>query len=342
MTRRWLVAAALVGCASGTGPAPGTNTKPAAPPSTAAAAGTVATRTFHSKALGVDKDYVVYLPAGYDARPDARWPVFYYLHGLTGSETNWVKHGYLDKTADRLGLAAIVVMPDGDDDFYIDSAMPIDYAACMKDGSGLFPLSGHSSRAKECVRHRAYETYIVDDLVHEIDGHFRTIATREGRAIAGLSMGGYGALVLAMRHLDMFAAAASHSGVDALLYAGPHPYDASAVQLWDDPTKLDSKLGPFGRWLRGLYGDELANYRAHDPATLIDALAPGQLAIYLDCGSEDDFQLDATAAYLHDRLRARKLDHTYYVGPGKHDFTFWAPRVEHSLAFLRDHTAAPR
>src|SRR5205085_1985144 len=104
---------------------------------------------FHSAALGVDKDYVVYLPADYDTKPAVRWPVFYYLHGLSGNETNWVEMGHLDQAADRLALGAIVVMPDGDDGFYTDSVTPVDYDACMRDGTGLF-MPAFQKRDKTC------------------------------------------------------------------------------------------------------------------------------------------------------------------------------------------------
>ena len=86
-------------------------------------------RSFHSDALGVDKHYLVYLPAGYDAsRP--RYPVIYFLHGLGGDETNGSAR-QLAEAADAMDSQAIVVMPDGDDGFYIDRA-PVDYDACLR------------------------------------------------------------------------------------------------------------------------------------------------------------------------------------------------------------------
>src|SRR5204863_8409971 len=89
------------------------------------------TASFSSAALGVDKDHVIYFPAGYDSAPDRRWPVLYYLHGLTGDETNWSVPGGMAADADALGLQAIVVMPDGDDGFYADAATDYDYAKCL-------------------------------------------------------------------------------------------------------------------------------------------------------------------------------------------------------------------
>jgi S-formylglutathione hydrolase FrmB len=335
--------AALAACSKQREPAPPPPTAPATgKPVAARPEGQVLTRTFHSQALGVDKQYLVYLPRDYDAKPAARWPVFYYLHGLTGSETDWIRGGHLNEVADSLGLEAIVVMPDGDDNFYIDSvANDPDYDACMRDGTGLFAMARRTP-ANTCVRHARYETYMTQDLLAEVDGRFRTIASRDGRAIAGLSMGGFGALELAMRHQDLFSAAASHSGVDALLYKGPHPYVAGKVELTTDVASWGAGATEIGKWTRPLFGPDLANWQAHDPAALVDKLEPGKLALYLDCGTEDMFALNDGATYLHDLLTAKKIDHAFFIGKGGHDFGFWGPRLPESLKFLRAHTTAPR
>ncbi len=337
MTRLLLVA--LVAC-SNSSPSAQTPPKPAVAQAAAAPtlAGKVVKTKLDSAALGVSKDVVVYLPAGYDTS-GKRYPVFYYLHGLTGDETNWVELGKLDQAADTLGLEAIVVMPDGDDNFYVDAPKPVDYDACMKDGTGLF--FPQRPKRTTCVRSSKYETYITKDLIAWVDATYRTIPTREGRAIAGLSMGGYGALELGMRHPDLFAAAASHSGVDALLYAGPIPYAKGKVVLETDVKKWGDGLGPMGTWIRGLFGDDLANWKSHDPASLVANLRPGTIALYLDCGSEDGFLLNNGMQYLHDLLVEKGIEHAYYLGPGAHDFAFWSVRVKNSLAFLRDKTAKP-
>jgi S-formylglutathione hydrolase FrmB len=329
---------ALAACSSSTtAPIPALSPPPLTGPH-----GTVTKRRFHTAALGVDKTYYVYLPVGYDA-DQTRYPVFYYLHGLGGDEHVWVQGAHLDQAADALGLSAIVVMPDGDDGFYADAVAPVDYAACMKDGTGLLL---HQHRATSCVHARNYETYITKDLVAEVDAKYRTIATREGRGLAGMSMGGFGALELAMRHPDEFSVAASHSGVDALLYAGPHPYGTGIVTLITDTSTwghtADAVTDRFGEWVRGIFGPDLANWKDHDPAVLATKLAPGQLALYLDCGTEDVFGLDAEAEYLHGILDDHKLEHVYFIGHGGHDFKFWIARLPKSLAFLRDHLAKPR
>ncbi len=300
----------------------------------------VVTEKFHSDALGVDKDVRVYLPAGYDPAGTKRYPVFYYLNGLTGDETNWVDLAKLDVAADAMKLGAIVVMPDGDNNFYIDSAMQTDYEGCMKDGAGMFIPT--QPRAKTCVKKSSYESYITKDLIGWVDRTYKTIASREGRAIAGLSMGGYGALMLSLRHTDLFAAAASHSGVDALLYKEPHPYEKGKVALYKGVDDWGAAVGKFGDWIRGIYGKDIETWRAHDPAALIDKLKPGALALYLDCGTEDEFALHDGMQYLHDLLLERNIPHEYFLGPGHHNFSFWTDRVPKSLAFLAKSVAPAR
>jgi len=333
--------ALIIGCsAKPPGGAPAGPTPEAAAPAGASTPSRVVTEHFHTDALGVDKAVVIYLPRGYDAQPAKRWPVFYYLHGLGGNETNWVKNGKLDAGADQLGLAAIVVMPDGDDDFYVDSHARIDYDQCMKDGSGLF-MPDHEPHGTACVRTRNYETYIAKDLVGWVDAHYRTLARRDARAVAGLSMGGFGAMELALRHQDEFTAAASHSGAIALLYRGPRPFAPGKTELFSDVAGWGKAVGPIGEWIQLLFGADIADWKAHDVVALAGQLATGKVALYFDCGTEDDFALQDNVQYVHEALTARGVEHEFFLGPGKHDFEFWSARVPRSLAFLRDHTARP-
>lgn len=336
--KRALVVAVLAACSSNA--AKTESAAPSSPAQPPAVAGKVVTNTFASAALGVEKSVVVYLPRDYETS-GKRYPVFYYLHGLGGDETNWSDKGQLDETADALGLEAIVVMPDGDDGFYADSAKPLDYDACMKEGAGLFfPQRKH---AETCVRASKYETYITKDLVSFIDTTYRTIPKREARAIAGLSMGGFGAMELSLRHPDMFVAAASHSGVLALLYGGPVPYAKGKVVTVTDIKAWGKGLGDFGAWIRGIFGDDIATWQSYDPATLVAKLDPKTgPALYIDCGTEDEFMLNNQLQYVHDLLLDRGIAHEYYIGSGHHDFKFWSVRVRNSLEFLRTKTAKPQ
>jgi len=332
------IVACIVAC-SGKPPA-GEAPKPAPAATAAQAPSQVVTEHFHSDALGVDKDVVIYLPRGYDALSAKHWPVFYYLHGLGGNETNWVKHGRLDAAADGIQLDAIVVMPDGDDGFYVDSPGKLDYDQCLKDGTGLF-IPAKEPHDTTCVHARSYETYIAKDLVGWVDAHYHTIVRRDGRAIAGLSMGGFGAMELALRHPDEFAAAASHSGAIGMLYRGPHPFAPGKTELITDVASWGATVEPIGGWVRGLFGPDLATWKAHDVVELAAKLAPGKVALYFDCGTEDDFALQDNVQYVHEALTAKHVAHEFFLGPGKHDFAFWSARAPKSLAFLRDHTAKP-
>jgi putative tributyrin esterase len=339
-----VIRASVVALVAAFGAACGGAPTPAAAPDKARPAildarGTVVTASFDSQALGVTKSVVVYLPPSY-GETTFRYPVFYYLHGLGGNETNWTEKGNLVDAATALQLGAIVVMPDGDNAFYVDSEMPFDYDACIANGTGLvFP---QQSRRETCVKQLRYETYITKDLIEWVDRTYRTIPTREGRGIAGLSMGGFGALHLGMRHPELYAAAASHSGLDALLYVGPHPYEKGKVTLLEDVTQWGGRsLGPLGEWVRGLFGTDIARWRAHDPVSLVAKVAQDRPALYLDAGTEDELLLHNGAQHLHDLLLARKIDHAWYLGPGHHTFNFWVERLPHSLAFLRDHTTKP-
>jgi S-formylglutathione hydrolase FrmB len=293
--------------------------------------GTVATKTFHSDALGVDKSYLVYLPEGYESS-QTRYPVIYMLHGLGGDETNWIDYGHADKVADALGLHAILVFPDGDSSFYVNGATPVDYDACVQKGKGVFGRVADNKTF--CVKTPKYEDYVVKDLVGHIDATYRTVPERKARAISGNSMGGFGALQLAMRHPDVFGSAVSHSGVDALLYQGPYPYDAAHVQLFEDARGWGEKAEPIGAWVRGVFGRDINNWKAHDPAVLGAELKDGAIAIYLDGGSADGFGLDAGARYLHDVLTKAGVKHDFtIVDGGKHDFSLWSERVDEGMKF---------
>lgn len=307
--------------------------EPAAEPEQA---GLLKTATFPSDSLGVDKSYLVYLPAGYEGN-ETRYPVVYMLHGLGGDEDNWSKMG-LVTAADKLKLQAIVVMMDGDDSFYANSQTPADYQKCL----GQPRTFGRASSLETyCVKHANYETYVATDMVAHVDSTYRTIAKREARAIGGLSMGGFGALMIGMRHKDVFSSVASHSGVTALLYKGPFPFETGKTQLIEDPMTVTKNFGRIGTLLYSIFGTDIQNWRDHDPAFLAKSLNDGELAIYLDCGTEDEFRLHNGVSYLHEVLESRGIAHDFTLAPGTHSASFWADRIDDSLAFHTKHFATP-
>ena len=289
-------------------------------------------------ALGVDKRIWVALPAEYDGS-GLRYPVVYLLHGFGGSPENWTRAA--PEAARVARLRALLVMVDGDDSFYVNWARPADYARCLREPRRWGPVDPEDY----CVREGRYEDYVVHDVVRWIDARYRTIPTRQGRALAGFSMGGYGALMLAMRHPDVFGTAISHAGVDSLLYGGPRPWAPGGVRRLEDLStfgrEYEGEIEGIGDHVRGLLGDDLANWRAHDPVTLASSLRDGQLALYLDCGTEDTFHFDDLAHDLHDTLEQHGIAHAFALVHGRHDGAFLKARLDDGLRFAAEHLAAP-
>src|SRR5579875_1975716 len=138
---------------------------------------------------GMEVSFNIILPQDYDSGA-RRYPVLYLLHGYTGHYSDWVTRTGLTEYARH--YEEIIVMPEGENGWYVDNYTD--------------PKLG-------------WQSYIIDDLIPYVDSHYRTVASRSGRAIAGLSMGGYGAMLLGLKYHQMFAAAASLSG--ALASAEP-------------------------------------------------------------------------------------------------------------------------
>jgi S-formylglutathione hydrolase FrmB len=231
--------------------------------------------SLQSTALGRVVAYRVLLPEGYD-RTAKRFPVLYLLHGLDGHYDDWSTRTELAERVRRLPL--IVVMPEGGDSWYTNAA----------DGSGRF------------------EDYIVDDLVHDVETKYRVIRARYGRAIAGLSMGGYGAVKIGLKHPGLFQAAGSLSGA---FDATDPPFAASFPSHTDEMGRIFGAPGGDTRRENDVF---LLAERAN-PAT-----AP---AIYVGCGESDRFL--ASNRRLVEILQRRSLAYEYHETPGGHTWDYW-------------------
>jgi len=290
---------------------------------------TVLRGTLESAALGVQKAYRIYLPAGYDDST-RHYPVIYLLHGWGVTENYWADNMGLAQTADAMKLQAIIVMPDGDRSFYANSSGSVDFNACMTDTA---PQSNKQEPRKEfCVRAPMYENYIIQDLIPHIDGRYRTIAKREARAIAGESAGGFGAMQLVLRNNKLFSSVAAHSAFLSLLYEGPRPYERGKVK--NRSSIAPDKMNPAAV---EAFGTDLARWRAHDPVSLVDGLSNGELSIYFDVGVQDEYGFHDEALYFHERLVARGIAHRFESVPGKHEDALWRQRIKYSLQFHADH-----
>lgn len=210
-------------------------------------------------------------------------PVLYLLHGFGGNALSWVGlKKELPRIADEKGM--IFVCPDGADSWYWDSPTNPAYR---------------------------YETFVSKELVQFVDKSYKTVPERQARAIAGLSMGGHGALWNAIRHKETFGAAGSMSGgVDIR----PFP------QNWNMAKQLGEFAHNKKRW------DE------HTVINQIDQIENGDLALIIDCG-EGDFFLNVNKD-LHNRLLARKIQHDFISRPGGHTGAYWSNSIDYQILFF--------
>ncbi|MHC4251409.1 MAG: alpha/beta hydrolase [Planctomycetota bacterium] len=241
----------------------------------------------NANALGKMISATVILPEG----KGGPFPVLYLLHGLSDDHTTWVRRTSIERYVE--GIPLIVVMPNGERSFYTDSR----------------------SNPKA-----AFETMIVRDLVGFVDETLNTVPERSGRATCGLSMGGYGALKLALKHPDTFCAASSHSG--ALMFAS-RPLDARGK----DEEWLKEFVPVFGEDPSGGPEDVLA--LAEKAARNEHATLP---ALRIDCGTEDFLIADNRDA--HARLEELGVPHEYHEFPGAHEWGYWDVHVRESIEFV--------
>jgi enterochelin esterase-like enzyme len=294
--------------------------------------------TLRSQSLGVRKQLVVYLPPSYAAHPARRYPVAYYLHGAWGDEWDWARKGRLPQVMDSLvaagGPEMIVVMPDGDDGWYTTWNTLPSLDACRRDTT-------RRERAESyCVPWTRYDDYVARDLVAHVDSTYRTMAAREHRAVAGLSMGGYGAVTLALAYPEVWSAAASHSGVLSPAFVGPRPFPrrgAVRVRYARSAAELDRSWGGLWRLMEPAFGRDTAAWWARDPARRAarllrerPALMP---ALFVDVGRGDDLVIDHNRA-AHHALTRLGVAHDYREWPGGHDWQYWQAHVGESLQWI--------
>ena len=213
-----------------------------------------------------------------------RYPVVYLLNGYDGNYAQWTKTApQLAKTADDLKM--IFVYPDGGkSSWYFDS--PIDSSM-------------------------QYESYIIKELVPYVDDNFPTKANPKSRAITGLSMGGHGALYLAIRHSDIFGAAGSTSGGFDF-----RPFPKS----WN----LQNILGE--------YETNQARWNDYTVMRQAELLTNKQLAIIFDCGVDDIF-IKVNRA-LHEKLLQLKIDHDYIERSGGHNHAYWRSSIDFQMLYF--------
>lgn len=257
--------------------------------------------TIQSNILGEAVNYSVYLPPNYSTSKRS-YPVTYVLHGYTDNETAWVQFGEIDRQANHAITSGkippmILVMPDAKVTWYVNDS----------DGK------------------KKYEDFFTQELIPFIDSTYQTRASRDFRAITGLSMGGYGSLLYAMKHPNLFAAAAPLS---------------AAIYTEETVAKYDQK-----RWdeVEGLmYGKGLSgknriteHWKNNNPFYLLKKLKVEDLKkvrYYFDCG-DDDFLYEGNSK-IHIVFRDLEIPHEFIMRDGEHNWTYWRKGIIPALEFI--------
>jgi len=234
--------------------------------------------------------YRVIQPASYEYSEE-RFPVLYLLHGLFGNCDNWIELTDILEHIERHEL--LVVAPDCGNSWYTDSAAAVN---------------------------EKFESYLTAELVPEIEVAFRVTANRRGRAIAGISMGGYGAFKCALKRPELFIFAAASSGafhaakMNAEICGNAWPeYEASIMRA---------------------FGEQGSETRLkNDTYKLVSEINNGKASslpyFYMDCGDQDSF-LNADREFA-DLLRNKSIAHDYRELPGGHEWPYWNERVKEIL-----------
>ncbi len=243
---------------------------------------------FPSASLGDERTLLVMLPADYDTAL-RRYPTLYLLHGYDADITGWARGTNLSAYAARHQL--IIVTPDASRGWYVNS------------------VSDPKAR---------FEDFIVKDVIAHVDAHFRTIPEPFARAIAGVSMGGFGATLLGLKHHDTFAAIGSFSGALAAAHEKPPALAADA------PEAMRKALRDYEA-LVGRFGSQ--EQKDRDPFELAAKIPVEDVPmLFIVCGGED--QNSETTHEFLSVLAKRRIPYEYReISPREHDWRIWDEEI---------------
>lgn len=254
----------------------------------------------HSRILGRSVSYCVMLPAGYDAGHSTKYPVLYFLHGLGENEQMLFKMGGWQLIEDlrqqhKIG-DFLIVTPDAKATFYINSA------------------NGE-------VR---YSDFFLREFIPHIEGAYRIMREPRDRAISGISMGGYGALRFAFAYPELFSAVSAES----------------AALMIDTPRELDVAMSagtPLGNLLGSVFGNPInvAHWGANNPFVLArkNRTQIAKLAIYFNCGEDDQFGFEHGAEALNKELQAEGIKRQFHLYPGDHSAAYFLSHLGEVIEF---------
>lgn len=269
-------------------------------------------KSFESESLGgTEERYSVFLPPSYSKEPSRTYPVIYFLHGLNNDETSWTveRYGGIQTAVEELIVSQkvpefIMIHPGGDSSFYCNRI----------DGS------------------MRYEDLVSQELIRYMETHYRARSGRENRAIAGTSMGGYGALKIAMKYPDLYAAVVGQSPI---IFPGNGPLELS------EEAKSSRFYSFFAEMLKPIFGDPLRQdlWDANNPLVLAKSGKIHGLKIYFDYGTDDRYipltHLDEGNKALDRELREAHIPHVFKIRPGEpHGWALIAAHLDETLPFL--------
>jgi len=262
---------------------------------------TIETKTVKSTLLNRNVNYSIYLPADYE-QSQRTYPVVYLLHGYTDDNTAWLQFGEVNRYADKAIADGtippmIIVMPDADSSFYINS---------------------YDGKEK-------YEDFFIKEFIPAIEKTWRTKTEKRFRGVAGLSMGGYGTLIYALKYPELFAAAAPLS---AAVFADDD------ITTFPDNSWEKTFAQLYGRGLKGK--DRLSkSWYDNSIPKIVETKSADDLKkvrYWIDCG-DDDFLIKGNCN-LHIMLTEKKVPHEFRVLDGAHNWTYWRTGIVDALKFI--------
>jgi len=253
-----------------------------------------------SKILKGERKFAVYLPPDYDLSSRS-YPVLYLLHGHTDNHTGWIQFGEVLRIADKAILngestAMIIVMPDAD--------------------SGLVGYTNALSGKWN------YEDFFFEEFMPHVEDRFRIKKDKRFRAIAGLSMGGGGSFIYALRRPDLFSSAAPLSAS-----LGPQNLEEMKNFTYLGYTSSNHNQNDFERYSN-----------RNNPLQLVENMDTKDLNSvrwYIDCG-DDDF-LYKSNSLMHIKIRGKNVKHEFRIRDGGHSWSYWRASLPKVLEFISDH-----
>lgn len=266
----------------------------------ALAQGRIDCSTFPSKILSRSVRYCVLLPPSYETENNKKYPILYFLHGLGQSEQALIQSGGWGLIEDLRQRHAIG-----------------DFLLVAVEGRGTFFINSADGRER-------YSDFFLSEFIPHIESHFRVIRERKSRGITGLSMGGYGALRFAFSHPEIFGSVSVQS--PALITQSPRELSADL-----------RNAGPLARLLGNVFGNPInaAHWNQNNPFRLAkqNSVQLRNLAIYINCGEQDEFGFADGASKMHQQLLAEGIRHEFHLYPGGHTPDYFLSHLGETLQF---------